>query len=372
MKASTGPRWLLSVICGLAFLAGAWGCIRPSPEEPGPKDTLQVQILRPTEGAHVADSVEVLVSAPGAAAVELACDGRSMGRIFEPPWRFSWDTAGLADSSLHSLLAIGWLPDGTLRQSDRRTVVVRRNTPPTVRLLWPSDGIWLEAGEDTAVWKASVVDSTPGPQGISIEWTLDGETVASGTAVVSEPPRLSPGAHTVSVLVRDSWGASSCEKARVTVRLYEPADSPVRVVQNLLLAVATCAAERFAGCFSQSTRLCLPWGTTVHATPAGIEQAAGSVLRCPLVVEAPAARVEMLRYENTEKALVELMGVSIHPGSSAAPEQWPLHSAWRFVLSKENSSSLWAIEVWWDLHGATGQASSGPALTTMLSEQLPR
>jgi hypothetical protein len=397
--ASAGRARGLPAILLIASGLHAWGCAVER-EQPAAPDTTPpaVAILAPKTGATVADSVTVTVTAAdaaGVARVTLLVDQSPRATRYAPPWELAWDTSACEDSSRHVLQAEAVDPTGNLALSDSTLVWVRRNAPPCVEIVWPPDCLWLAADRAGPAWRCRAWDPDDGwLEADAVTWRLDGVTLGAGCLSL-DPPPLAIGDHRLAVIARDGWGRCGRATHRLTVFAEPGRASPEAAWASFACALRAREPEAAAGCLARGFRVhpprCDGANALVSAADAARALAAivGDSLLALFVLECQPGPAEVFELRGERIAKIELRDFCLRAtyGESAiAPARAPgstAHSveirgsAARIYLREEVGESggageSWLLDAWWDLHGSTWSAGSGPSWTATLWEALSR
>jgi hypothetical protein len=369
----------------LAVLATAVSCDAPSePDQIAPT----VTIRSPLAGSSVADSVTVVITAAdeqGIASVTLWIDDRSAASCAAPPWEMTWNTAGLPDSSIHTLRAEARDAAGNQGWSPELRVCVRQNHPPTARILWPPDGHWANLAQPRAEWRCQADDPDEAfLEDSCIVWSVDGYALsASGRALA--PPKLTEGRHEIRVRVTDRWGRCATTDHELHAFRYPAGNTPAELLERLWLAIQSRDAETAISCLGAEFTLLPPvpgaaarrWDMARHREALQQLLELTTLARLDLSVRSvPADRFD---WDGRAHAKIELRNFSILPylqcsapsGSPVASETWRIRaSAQRLFLRAADAGTGgpgWELIGWWDLHQARGGGGEGPSWTDLLA-----
>jgi hypothetical protein len=266
----------------VAMLPVLHGC-SPEPEVATPADGTppEVMIESPLAGSSVADTVGVVVRAQDAGGVHcvtLLADTLACGTRFAPPWRFTWVTGTLPDSSFHTLQAEAVDAEGNRALSAACRVCVRINHAPHARILRPYDEEWCDLADTSAVWRCEVSDPDEGALPAErVEWSVDGTALAARGTIIPAPI-LPPGTHEIRVGARDRWEREAWARARMTAFRYPSPDRPEAALELFLIALRARNAAVATSVLAAEFRAFAP---RAQAGPNMGRRARGGGAHCP-------------------------------------------------------------------------------------------
>jgi hypothetical protein len=185
------------------------------------RTTPTVNILTPTSGSTVSNTVAVQVSANdnvGVTSVVLKVDGNVIATTNIAPYNFSWNTAGLSTGT-HTLTATATDAAGNSKIS---TIQVGYNTPagaditpPSVSITSPTNGASVQA---TITVAASASDNI----GVSsVSFKVDGAVVSTDNSAPYSfswnTGTVAAGVHSLTATANDAAGNSNSHTLQVTV-----------------------------------------------------------------------------------------------------------------------------------------------------------
>jgi hypothetical protein len=376
------------VLLTLALAAGT-ACDTQEPPAAAPDSAPPtVTVLSPAAGSAVADTVCVRIEAAAAAGIQcvtLLVDSLACGTRYGPPWSIRWSTGHLPDSSFHILEAEAIDRAGNRALSPPHRVCVRRNRPPSVRILRPGDGEWIDLADSARTWLCEASDPDEGLLADErIVWLIDGDSLP-GRGATRPAPVMTQGAHAVAARGSDRWGRSGLARCEVTAFRYPVRDCPEAALEVFLDALRARDPEAAAGALADGYRgFCPQTASYAPDWPAPRERAAiASLLRderlTRLAVSARASPVEIFALRERTCAKIELSDLEIvtelrcdaqsdpqgfgAPASGiAAPQDVRVaHSHARIFLEQGTDAAdpgAWQIVAWWDMHGATWDAGA--------------
>jgi hypothetical protein len=390
MRVRHGSRTVLLMLA-LAMLALAAGTscdTREAPAAAPDSAPPTVALLSPVAGGIVADTVCVRIEAADAAGIQcvtLLVDSLACGTRYGPPWSIRWSTGHLPDSSFHILQAEAIDRAGNRALSSPHRVCVRRNRAPSVRILRPGDGEWIDLADTAGTWLCEACDPEEGLlAGDRIVWLIDGDSL-SGRGATRPAPVMTEGAHAIVARGSDRWGRSGLARCEVTAFRYPARDCPEAALEVFLDALRARDPDAAAGALAEAYRGFGPQ-TASHSPDwsAQRERAAiGALLRderlTRLSVSAHATPAEIFTLRGRTLAKIELSDLEIatalrcdaadDPRSFSAPtvgvaaleDVRVSHSHARVFLERGADAAApaaWQIVAWWDMHGASRDAGT--------------
>ncbi len=121
-----------------------------------------VEITSPTNGAVVSGTVLINVNATDNKqidSVEFYIDGSKVVTDTATPWEYSWNTAGLTDSTLHSILVRGYDPAENMASDSIQVLYWTNNPPNTPTNPSPATGATNQSTALTFAWHGGDPDS---------------------------------------------------------------------------------------------------------------------------------------------------------------------------------------------------------------------
>jgi len=387
-------RWGLPAALWVAWGAPLPGC-EDQPVPPANPDTTPptVAIVSPLAEATVADSVAVTIAAEdaaGVARVTLLVDHVTLATRYAPPWVLVWDTSTCDDSSRHTLQVEAVDPAGNLGLSAETAVCVRRNGPPHVEVYWPPDCLWLAADRPAAAWRCGAWDPDEGVlEAEAVTWRLDGKLLSAG-GLSLDPPLLAPGDHRLTVVAQDRWSRRGSATRRLTVFEEPGRASPEAAWMSFLCALRARAPEQVGGALAERFCLHAPEDGRDKVTVSGADASlalstivADSLLAL-FVLECGTGPVELFEVSGRPYAKIELQDLTVRivyqegterpqaSGSATRSREVRGSAARIFLRAEPGTEGSWRLDAWWDLHGSTWAAGTGPSWTALLREALQR
>ncbi|MBD3236304.1 MAG: hypothetical protein GF330_06360 [Candidatus Eisenbacteria bacterium] len=347
-----------------------------------------MEIVAPQAGSSVADSVRIVVSASDDRTVEsvtVRIDQRRLARRTQAPWEFAWDTSGLPDSSLHRLQAEAEDAAGNRGRSAELEVCVRRNSPPTLRLLWPPDGHWANLDRPAADWRCVAADPEEGQlAGERIVWFVDAETLATRGSLIPAPP-LAEGMHEIRIEARDRWGRRARVQSQIHAFRYPSGQTPSGLLEVFTLALRARDARTALACLSEDFVLLPPlpqaaalrWMSDQHRE--ALERLCDPERVHQVRLQLRAGSTETFQWHGRPHAMIELRNFHLEAviacegadSPRAGERRWEVRSPAERVFLRATERSAagpgWELIGWWDLHRAHGHDAIGPAWADLLS-----
>jgi hypothetical protein len=137
-------------------------------------------------------------------------------------------TAGLMTVGIHTITAMV-TDSGGLTGTDQITITVEGNSPPTVTISAPADGLTFSEGDDIA-FSGSASDAEDGDLTASLAWVsnLDG-AVGVGDSFTAT---LLAGSHTITAMATDSEGLSGSDEITITITTPTPLPTDTPTATN--------------------------------------------------------------------------------------------------------------------------------------------
>jgi Bacterial Ig domain len=214
-------------------------------------------VSAPLAGTAVTGTVSVAVTASsgsGIGKVEVYRDGSVLiGTATSSPYTVSWNTAGLAQGSAHTISARAYAGNGKTTDSAAVTVSIKDTTPPTVSLTSPANG------SSTSSSSVSVSANASDNVGVSkVEFYVDGTLLATDTAspytATWDSTKSTLGTHVLTAKAYDQAGNSTVsaqvsvkatDTTAPTVTITSPANG-AQVSRSTVVAVAATASDNRA------------------------------------------------------------------------------------------------------------------------------